>query len=61
MAIQGKVITKKFDQEDANSSVVFRTSDIMRAIEEMPDYKFDKSFGRKGKDKRKAKAEGGAA
>ena len=61
LAIRGKVIAKKFDPEDANSSVVFRTSDIMRAIEEMPDYKFDKYFGRKGKDKRKAKAEGGAA
>lgn len=61
-AIKGKVIAKKFDLEDPNSAVVFKTSDIMRAIEELPAYKFDKDFGRrgKGKSKKAAKAEGGA-
>lgn len=58
-AIKGKVIAKKFDLEDPNSAVVFRTADIMRAIEELPTYKFDKDFGRSGRKKDK-KEEGGA-
>lgn len=62
LAIKGKVIAKKFDLEDPNSAVVFKTSDIMRAIEELPAYRFDRDFGRSGGkgSKRAAKAEGGA-
>lgn len=36
-----KVIAKKFDIEDPNSAVRFKTADIERAYEEMPEYHFE--------------------
>ena len=58
-AIRGKVIAKKFDLDDPNSAVVFKTADIMRAIEELPAYRFDRDYGRSGQNKATT-AEGGA-
>lgn len=46
LAIAGKVTAKKFDRDDPNSAVVFRTAEIERAIDEMPPYRFEKLFGR---------------
>ncbi len=36
--IDRKVIAKKFDVNDRGSAVVYKTADIRRAIEELPDY-----------------------
>lgn len=37
----GKVITKKFDIADPNSGIRFKTADIEKAYETMPDYHFE--------------------
>lgn len=39
--IEGKVIAKKFDVEDPNSAIRFKTADIYKAYEQMPNYKFE--------------------
>ena len=41
LVIDRKVIAKKFDPDAQTSVVVFRTSDIRRAIDEMPNYMYD--------------------
>ena len=41
LVCEGKVIAKKFDPEDPNSGVRFRTADIEKIYEEMPDYRFE--------------------
>ena len=44
-SIGGKVIAKKFDRTDPKSNIIFKTADIEKAIEEMPDWKFQKVSG----------------
>ena len=39
--IEGLVIAKKFDREDPNSGIRFRTEDIEATYEAMPDYHFE--------------------
>lgn len=45
LVIEGKVIAKKFDRTNPKSNIIFKTADIEKAIEEMPDWKFQKVFG----------------
>ena len=41
LVCEGKVVAKKFDPKDPNSGVRFRTADIEKVYEEMPDYRFE--------------------
>ena len=41
LVCEGKVIAKKFDPADPNSGVRFRTADIEKVYEQMPDYHFE--------------------
>lgn len=45
LVVEGKVIAKKFDRANPKSNIIFKTADIEKAIEEMPDWKFQKVFG----------------
>lgn len=42
LVIDRKVIAKKFEPDSQTSVVVFRTSDIRRAIDDMPNYMYEK-------------------
>jgi len=41
LVIERKVKAKKFDHGEPTSVVVFKTADIRKAIEEMPDYLYE--------------------
>ncbi len=38
---EGKVAAKKFDNGEQNATVRFRTADIEKVFEQLPDYKFE--------------------